>query len=163
MPNRSDVARRIEALRAEIREHDHRYYVLDAPVISDAQYDQLMRELQELEAQHPELVTPDSPTQRVGAPPSEAFRRVPHRVPMLSLANVFNEEEAESWYRGIVRRLEEDELLREGEAIPLYCEPKFDGLAVELVYQDGLFVEGSTRGDGEVGEEVTANLRTVRS
>src|SRR5690554_6938692 len=104
-PPSPDVEARIQQLRREIREHDHRYYVLDAPIISDAAYDKLLRELQDLERAHPELVTPDSPTQRVGAAPSEAFRRVPHRVPMLSLANVFDEEEAANWYRGIRKRL----------------------------------------------------------
>ena len=162
-PPSTDVQRRLEELRREIREHDYRYYVLDAPIISDAQYDRLMRELEELERAHPELVTPDSPTQRVGGAPSEAFRRVPHRVPMLSLANVFDEEEAASWYRSIRKRLEEEELLAPGAPIALYCEPKFDGLAVELVFEDGRFVSGSTRGDGEVGEDVTPNLRTIRS
>lgn len=163
IPSRSDAKRRVEALREEIREHDHRYYVLDAPTISDAAYDKLMRELVELENAYPELVTPDSPTQRVGAPPSEAFRRIPHRVPMLSLANVFEEEEAEAWHQGMLRRLADEGGLEEGETIPLFCEPKFDGLAVEVVYEDGHLVVGSTRGDGEVGEEVTPNLRTIRS
>lgn len=162
-PSRTAAAKRIQELRREIREHDHRYFVLDAPIISDAAYDALMRELQTLEAAYPELVTPDSPTQRVGAPPSEAFRRIPHRVPMLSLQNVFDEEEAASWHRSIQKRLEDEDALGEGETIPLFCEPKFDGLAVELVYEDGEFVVGSTRGDGEVGEEVTPNLRTIRS
>lgn len=162
-PPSPDVEARIQQLRREIREHDHRYYVLDAPIISDAAYDKLLRELQDLERAHPELVTPDSPTQRVGAAPSEAFRRVPHRVPMLSLANVFDEEEAANWYRGIRKRLEDEGILAPDQPIPLYCEPKFDGLAVELVYEDGRFVSGSTRGDGEVGEDVTPNLRTIRS
>lgn len=163
MQSPSAAARRIEELRSQIREHDHRYYVLDAPIISDAAYDKLMRELQDLEREHPELVTPDSPTQRVGAAPSEAFRRVPHRVPMLSLSNVFNEDEAEAWYRGIRKRLVDGGHIQKDEPIPLYCEPKFDGLAVELVYEGGRFASGSTRGDGEVGEDVTPNLRTIRS
>lgn len=158
-PSPTAAADRIRELREEIRAHDHRYYVLDRPTISDAAYDRLMRELERLEAAHPELVTPDSPTQRVGATPSAAFARVPHRVPMLSLANVFAEEEATHWFDGIHKRLA-DEL--EG-ALRLVCEPKFDGLAVELVYEDGLFVAGSTRGDGEVGEDVTPNLRTIRT
>lgn len=151
-----DVRERIEWLRREIRKHDHAYYVLDRPLISDAAYDELFRELQRLEERHPELVTPDSPTQRVGGRPAEGFARVVHRRPMLSLANVFDRAELEAFDEGLRRRLGVDRLR-------YVCEPKFDGLAVELVYEKGLFVLGSTRGDGEVGEDVTANLRTIRS
>lgn len=158
-PSSSAAAERIRTLREEIRAHDHSYYVLDRPTISDAAYDRLFGELVSLEEAHPELVTSDSPTQRVGATPSAAFARVPHRVPMLSLANVFEEEEATHWYEGVLRRL--DDALQ--HPLRLVCEPKFDGLAVELIYEDGIFQSGSTRGDGEVGEDVTPNLRTIRS
>ena len=146
---------RAAELRREIRHHDHRYYVLDAPEVSDAQYDRLMRELQELEALHPELATPDSPTQRVAGAPAEKFDRVHHRVPMLSLANVFDDA-------GLA---EFDERIRKntGAASVAYvCEPKMDGLAISLTYEKGRFVCGATRGDGSVGEDVTKNLRTVR-
>ena len=149
------VRRRIEKLRAEIRKHDYYYYVLNQPIISDAEYDRLFRELQELEEKYPQFITPDSPTQRVGAPPAEEFRPVRHAVPMLSLQNCFTEEEFLDWDRRVRRLL--------GGEKPVYvCEPKLDGLSVELVYEDGVFTVGSTRGDGYVGEDVTRNLRTIR-
>jgi DNA ligase (NAD+) len=154
------AASAIEELRREIREHDHRYYVLDAPTLSDAAYDLLMRRLQELEAEHPELVTPDSPTQRVGGAPAEGFRPVRHRRPMLSLGNAFGEEELRDFDDSLRRRLK---LAPEAPPLTYVCEPKYDGLAVELVYEHGAFVQGSTRGDGETGEDVTPNLRTLRS
>lgn len=152
-----EAEQRIRELREEIRTHDYRYYVLDAPTISDAAYDRLYRELQQLEAEHPDLVTPDSPTQRVGGAPAPGFARVERRRPMLSLANVFDEAELEEFDAGLHRRLGEDTQIR------YLCEPKFDGLAVELIYEDGVFVQGATRGDGVVGEDVTGNLRTIRS
>ena len=149
------VKRRIEELRAEIRKHDYHYYVLNQPLISDAEYDKLFRELQELEEKYPQLVTPDSPTQRVGAPPAEEFRPVRHAIPMLSLQNCFTEGEFLEWDRRVRRLL--------GGERPIYvCEPKLDGLSVELVYENGVFTVGSTRGDGYVGEDVTRNLRTIR-
>ncbi len=149
------VRRRIEKLREEIRKHDYYYYVLNQPIISDAEYDRLFRELQELEEKYPQFITPDSPTQRVGAPPAEEFRPVRHAVPMLSLQNCFTEEEFLDWDRRVRRLL--------GGEKPVYvCEPKLDGLSVELVYEDGVFTVGSTRGDGYVGEDVTRNLRTIR-
>jgi len=149
------VRRRIEKLREEIRKHDYYYYVLNQPIISDAEYDRLFRELQELEEKYPQFITPDSPTQRVGAPPAEEFRPVRHVVPMLSLQNCFTEEEFLDWDRRVRRLL--------GGEKPVYvCEPKLDGLSVELVYEDGVFTVGSTRGDGYVGEDVTRNLRTIR-
>jgi len=150
------AAVRAKALRAAIAEANHRYYVLDAPTISDAEYDRLFRELQDLEAQHPELATPDSPTLRVGAAPLEAFGTVRHRVPMLSLNNAFKDEEVEAF----------DRRVREGLGagpVEYACEPKFDGLAISLVYDRGVFAQGATRGDGYEGEDVTANLRTVKS
>jgi DNA ligase (NAD+) len=148
------AAARAAELRREIAFHDHRYYVLDAPTIPDAEYDGLFRELADLEAHHPALVTPDSPTQRVGGAPAATFEAVAHRVPMLSLNNAFSDEEAEAF----------DRRAREGlgiDAIEYAVEPKFDGLAISLTYEDGHFVVGATRGDGTSGENVTANLRTV--
>ena len=149
------IKRRIEELREEIRKHDYHYYVLNQPLISDAEYDRLFRELEELEEKYPQFVTPDSPTQRVGAPPAEEFRPVRHAIPMLSLQNCFSEEEFLEWDRRVRRLL--------GGEKPVYiCEPKLDGLSVELVYEDGVFTVGATRGDGYVGEDVTRNLRTIR-
>jgi DNA ligase (NAD+) len=150
------TARRVAELREQIREHDRRYYVLDAPAISDAAYDRLFRELQELEQAHPALVTPDSPTQRVGGAASNLFEPVRHRQPMLSLNNCFSIEEFEAF----------DKRVRDGLGVaqPAYAaEPKLDGLAISLAYEDGALTRGATRGDGETGEDVTANLRTLRS
>ena len=147
---------RVEELRAQIAYHDYRYHVLDSPEISDAAYDQLMRELRELEARHPELITPDSPTQRVSGQPIEAFGIVEHRQQLLSLGNSFNEDELRTWYRRVTRALERED-------IAFVCEPKIDGLAVALVYENGSFVQGATRGDGSRGENITQNLRTIRS
>ena len=150
-----EIQERVEKLREEIRRYDYYYYVLNQPLISDAEYDKLFRELLELERQYPELVTPDSPTQRVGAPPAEEFAPVEHAIPMLSLANCFNDEELEEWDDRVRRMLG-------GEPVEYVCEPKLDGLSVELVYVDGVFTVGSTRGDGRVGEDVTRNLRTIK-
>jgi len=148
---------RADDLRARIRAADHAYYVLDSPVLSDAEYDRLMRELAELEAAHPELASEDSPTRRVSGAPSERFARVVHREPMLSLGNIQTDAELDEFDARVRRLLG----LPEG-ALPGYVvEPKLDGLAVELVYEDGAFARGSTRGDGVNGEDVTANLRTV--
>jgi len=147
---------RVEELRSQIAYHDYRYYVLDSPEISDAEYDALMQELRRLEAEHPELITPDSPTQRVGGQPVETFGIVEHRVPLLSLANAFSEEELRAWWRRVTRAAERED-------IAVVCEPKIDGLAVALVYENGLFVQGATRGDGMRGENITQNLRTIRS
>jgi DNA ligase (NAD+) len=152
----SDAARRAAELRAAINEANHRYHVLDQPSIADSEYDALMRELQQLEAEHPDLVTPDSPTQRVGAPPSSQFASVRHPQPMLSLANARNEAELRAWAERLERLLD-------GDPFQLVSEPKIDGLAVSLVYQDGLLARGATRGDGVTGEDVTPNLRTVRT
>lgn len=150
-----EIRKRIDSLRREIREHDYRYYVLDDPIISDAEYDALMRELVQLEEQYPELITPDSPTQRVGHEPSSRFAPVVHREPMLSLNNAFSLDELEA-FRERVEKLT-------GQPVSFVCELKIDGLSVSLDYQDGVFVRGATRGDGRTGEDVTANLRTVRS
>ncbi|MDO5504711.1 MAG: NAD-dependent DNA ligase LigA [Pseudoxanthomonas suwonensis] len=150
------IAERIAALRVRIDDASHRYYVLDDPDLSDAQWDALLRELQQLEARRPDLVTPDSPTQRVGSTPSARFAPVAHAVPMLSLGNAFQDSEVAEF----VARIERET----GDAAPVFSvEPKLDGLAISLRYEDGRFVRGATRGDGATGEDVTANLRTVRS
>ncbi len=150
-----EIQERVEKLREEIRRYDYHYYVLNQPLISDAEYDKLFHELVELEAKYPELVTPDTPTQRVGAPPAEEFAAVEHAVPMLSLQNCFSDGELEEWDERVRRLLG-------GEPVEYVCEPKLDGLSVELVYVDGVFTVGSTRGDGRVGEDVTRNLRTIK-
>ncbi len=149
----------IARLRAEIEHHNRLYYAQDAPEISDADYDALFRRLQELEAAHPELLTPDSPTQRVGAAPAERFRSVRHRVPMLSLANAMSEDEVREFDARVGRLLER----KDGVTTTYVAEPKLDGLAIELVYERGRLVVGSTRGDGTTGEDVTVNLKTIRS
>ena len=151
------VAARAAWLRAELARHNRAYYVLDAPTIPDAEYDQLFRELQGLETAHPELLTADSPTQRVGAPPLKAFAPHTHRVPMLSLNNAFSPEEVEAFDKRVRDALETT------AAVDYAVEPKFDGLAISLTYENGLFVRGATRGDGMTGEEVTPNLRTLPS
>jgi DNA ligase (NAD+) len=147
---------RIEELRETINYHNYRYYVLDSPEISDAEYDELMKELRQLEAEHPELITPDSPTQRIGAPPVEAFGVVEHPQPLLSLANAFSYEELAAWHKRVSNLLG-------GRQFDLVCEPKIDGLAVALTYVDGLLATGATRGDGYRGENITQNLKTIRS
>jgi DNA ligase (NAD+) len=152
-----DIRGRIEELRELVRYHNRRYYVEDAPEISDAEYDAFFKELEELEAENPELITPDSPTQRVGAAPLEEFEQVRHAVPMLSLANARKLEELNEWDARVRRVLEDSEEPR------YVTELKIDGLAVSLLYENGSFVRGATRGNGTVGEDVTANLRTVRS
>ena len=151
-----DVEKKIEALREKIRHHEYLYYVLDQPEISDAEFDRLMRELKDLEAKHPELLTPDSPTQRVGGKPREGFVKVPHSSPMLSLDNTYNEEELRSWER----RVHE---LGGQKDVDYVCELKLDGMSLALIYEDGKLVRGITRGDGSLGEDVTLNVRTVRS
>ena len=148
---------RIEALRERVRYHNRRYYIEDAPEISDAEYDTLYTELQTLEGEHPELVTPDSPTQRIGGEPLEGFEEIRHAVPMLSLANARKTEDLREWDARLRRLLGEDETPR------YVTELKIDGLAVSLRYEDGRFVRGATRGNGVVGEDVTAQLRTIRS
>jgi len=150
-----NTALRAEELRSRLREASHRYYVLDAPTLSDAEYDRLFRELEQIEAEHPDLITPDSPTRRVGAAPSEKFAKVTHRRQMMSLANAMTEEEFLE-FDGRVHRLLGDDPVR------YVVEPKLDGLAVTLAYENGRFVQGATRGDGLTGEDVTANLRTIK-
>ena len=154
-----EIRKRVEALRRAINYHNYRYYVLDSPEISDEEYDALMRELRRLEEQYPELITPDSPTQRVGGKPAEKFRKVQHPVPMLSLQDVFSQEELRAWRDRVYRMLTPEEIAK----LEYVVEPKIDGLTVVLHYDHGLFVLGATRGDGFTGEDVTANLRTVKS
>src|ERR1041385_8593061 len=154
MSNKSTAS--IESLRDEIRHHEYRYYVLDDPEISDAEFDRLMNQLKKLEAEQPELITPDSPTQRVGGKPREGFVKVPHSVSMLSLDNAYNEEELRNWER----RVHE---LAGRKDIEYVCELKLDGMSLALRYENGKLVRGITRGDVSTGEDVTANVRTVRS
>src|SRR5882762_9437080 len=151
-----DVRQRSEALRKTLERHNRLYYVEDNPQIDDAEYDRLFQELVALEAKHPGLATPDSPTQRVGGAPLPEFAEVRHRTPMLSIANAFDEEAVRAFDRRVREALELD-------AVEYAAEPKFDGLAISLTYRDGLLSEGATRGDGTVGEDVTPNLRTLRS
>jgi len=152
-----DIATKIKDLRDQIDNHNYRYYVMDNPIISDSEYDQIMRELEALEKNNENLITPDSPTQRVGASPLKEFGTITHREPMLSLANAMSEEEIIAFYI----RLEK--VLKTQKDIELIGEPKLDGLGVELVYEDNMFVSGSTRGDGIVGENITQNLKTIKA
>ncbi|MES2564473.1 MAG: NAD-dependent DNA ligase LigA [Pseudomonadota bacterium] len=156
MTGSRDVRHALAALRAAIERHNYQYYVLDAPLVSDAEYDALFRELQALEADHPELLAPDSPTQRIGASPQSALSPIKHRLPMLSLGNAFTETEVAAFDRRIAAGIGVD-------TVEYATEPKFDGLAISLTYTRGVFTYGATRGDGSVGEEVTANLRTIRA
>ena len=151
------VQDKITELRTTLRHHEYLYHVLDAPDIPDAEYDRLMRELRALEEQHPDLITPDSPTQRVGAAPLTAFEQVRHEVPMLSLDNVFDE----AGYLAFNKRVQDR--LKSSDEITFCCELKLDGLAVSLLYEDGLLVRAATRGDGTTGENITANVRTIRA
>jgi DNA ligase (NAD+) len=152
--DRSKAAARIGQLRTEIERHDYRYYVLDEPTIPDAEYDRLLRELASLEEAFPDLVTPESPTQRVGGEPLEGFTEVRHRTPMLSLANAFSAEEIEQFHERVARLLEI-------EHVDYVAEPKLDGVAIALQYRDGRLQRAATRGDGFTGEDVTSNARTI--
>jgi DNA ligase (NAD+) len=156
---RRDPARRAAELRREIEQHNYRYYVLDDPVVSDPEYDDLMRELIALEEKHPDLRAPDSPTQRVGGRPLERFARVPHLLPMVSLGNARDETELLAWEKRLRSALERREL--DPGAVEYVTEPKVDGLAISLVYEQGTLARGATRGDGEIGEDVTHNLKTI--
>ncbi|MCL5612349.1 MAG: NAD-dependent DNA ligase LigA, partial [Chloroflexi bacterium] len=148
---------RYEELKSQIGFHNYRYHVLDAPIVSDAEYDKLLNELKQIEAAHPDWVSPDSPTQRAGAKAADRFDKVRHPAPILSLANAFGGDDARAWFER-VRKL--DERVASAKFV---VEPKIDGLSVVLHYRDGIFVQGATRGDGEVGEDITSNLRAVRS
>lgn len=154
------ILNKIESLREQIRHHNYRYHVLDDPEIPDAEYDRLMRELQALEDKHPECVTPESPTQRVGDAPISAFGTVRHRLPMLSLDNAFTEKELTDFHRRVTNRLERED---SADTLEYAAEPKLDGAAVSLLYESGKFVQGATRGDGTTGEDITHNVRTIEA
>lgn len=154
---KKSIIKKIEKLRSEIRKHDYAYYVLDDPSVPDVEYDRLMRELIDLETLSPELITSDSPTQRVSGAPLEAFKQVKHVLPMLSLSNVFSKEELEAFNKRVVDKLAVN------KSITYNAEPKLDGLAVSITYQDGLLFQAATRGDGATGEDITDNVRTIRS
>lgn len=157
MENSDQQYTHYQSLKGQVHLHNYNYHVLDAPVISDYEFDQLLVELREIERHHPEWVTPDSPTQRAGATPAEGFVKVRHPAPILSLANAFSEAEVRAWLERIARV---DERVLEAD---FSVEPKLDGLSVVLHYRDGVFVQGATRGDGEIGEDITANLRTIKA
>ncbi len=155
--SQTSAQQNVADLRAEINQHNYRYYVMDEPSIPDAEYDRLMRELQALEKEYPELITPDSPTQRVGAQPLKEFDQVVHELPMLSLDNAMNSEEFAAFYQRLQERL------KASDDIELACEPKLDGLAVSLLYENGMLVRAATRGDGQAGEDITQNVRTIKN
>src|SRR6201993_2522963 len=156
MPAAKDVEKKIETLREKIRHHEYLYYVLDNPEISDQDFDRLMQQLKDLETENPSLITPDSPTQRVGGKTREGFVKVRHSSPMLSLDNTYSEEELRGWER----RVHE---LSGRKDVGYVCELKLDGMSLALIYEDGKLARGVTRGDGTTGEDVTLNVRTVRS
>ena len=156
--NLGEAEARVEELRQEINYHNYRYYALNDPVVGDAEYDALLDELRALEAAYPDLVTPDSPTQRVGAEPVEGFTKVEHPAPILSLDKATSGEEIRAWWERVSKFLPED-----APSPAWVVEPKLDGLTVVLHYEDGLFTLGATRGDGAVGEDVTSNLRTMQT
>ncbi|HCA78571.1 MAG TPA: DNA ligase [Bacteroidetes bacterium] len=156
MAGSASIVKRLEGLRAQLREHDYRYYVLAQPAIADEEYDRLLRELLDLESAHPDLVTPDSPSQRVGGQPTKEFPTVVHDVPMLSLSNTYNEEEVRDFDRRVGSALGD-------ETYRYVCELKVDGVAVSLVYRDAMLLRGATRGDGTQGDDITQNLKTIRS
>ena len=151
-----DEKQRILQLRQELQEHNYKYYVLNQPSISDQDFDMMMHELQDLEARHPEMADPNSPTQRVGSDISTEFKQVTHKYPMLSLANTYNEQDVADFYDSVRKGLG-------GEDFEICCEMKYDGLSISLTYVDGRLVQGVTRGDGVHGDDVTANVRTIRS
>ncbi|MBR5928666.1 MAG: NAD-dependent DNA ligase LigA, partial [Prevotella sp.] len=151
-----DEKQRIEQLREELHAHNHRYYVLNQPTIDDQEFDRLMRELQDLEAKHPELYDPNSPTQRVGSDLNQEFRQVAHKYPMLSLANTYSEQEVAEWYESVRKGLA-------GEDFDVCCEMKYDGLSISLTYENGRLIRAVTRGDGVQGDDVTENVKTIRS
>src|SRR6266498_3470509 len=152
-----DLISRYEELKTKINRHNYQYHVLDAPVISDLEFDKLLIELRRIEAEHPDWVSPDSPTQRAGATPLDKFEKVRHPAPILSLSNAFGSEDARAWFERVSRL--DDRV----ERAKFVVEPKIDGLSVVLHYRDGVFVQGATRGNGEIGEDITPNLRTVKS
>ena len=147
---------RIQQLRSQLHEHNHRYYVLNQPIISDQEFDLMMHELQDLEARHPELYDANSPTMRVGSDITKEFKQVKHKYPMLSLANTYSEQDVAEWYNQVSRGLE-------GEPFEVCCEMKYDGLSISLTYEHGRLTQAVTRGDGVQGDDVTANVKTIRS
>src|SRR3954465_2387491 len=153
-----EIEQRVAALREEIGEHNRRYHVDDDPIISDAEYDAPVRELRDIESEFPALITPDSPTQHVGAPASTQFSEVRHRLPMMSLDNAFAFEELLEWGKRLEPRLG-----AEGQAVGYICELKIDGFAISLTYENGAYVRAATRGDGRVGEDMTANVATIKA
>jgi DNA ligase (NAD+) len=163
MDSQDSIVKRLTSLRGEIERHNQAYYVHDAPVVTDAQYDTLMRELQSLEATYPHLITIDSPTQRVGASPLAAFGSVTHRVPMLSLGNAFEDSEVRAFDKRVADTLRAAGKLSPAEEVSYFCELKLDGLAISLRYEHGLLVQAATRGDGQTGEDVTMNVRTIKA
>src|SRR5258705_701328 len=152
-----DTKTRYEELKTQIHSHNYRYHVLDEPVISDLEFDRLLNELKRIESDHPDWITPDSPTLRAGAKPADRFDKVRHPAPILSLSNAFGAEDARGWLER-VKRIDD-----RVENAKFVVEPKIDGLSIVLHYRDGVFVQGATRGNGEIGEDITANLRTVGS
>ncbi len=146
-----------EELKSQVNAHNYRYHVLDAPIISDLEYDRLLNELKRIEADHPDWITSDSPTQRAGARPADRFEKIRHPASILSLANAFGADDARAWLERIIKI---DDRVEKAKFV---VEPKIDGLSVVLHYRDGLFVQGATRGDGEIGEDITSNLRTIRA
>ncbi|QJP09882.1 NAD-dependent DNA ligase LigA [Pseudomonas multiresinivorans] len=167
MTDSQTAAERIAQLRSELDDHNYRYYVLDEPSVPDAEYDRLFRELKALEAEHPELITPESPTQRVGGAAASAFGEVRHEVPMLSLGNAFEEQDLNDFDRrvreGLADQLPSSDLFGGGAEVEYSCEPKLDGLAVSLLYENGVLTRGATRGDGTTGEDISVNVRTIRN
>ncbi len=153
----ADKLSRYEELKAQINFHNHRYHVLDAPIISDLEYDRLLNELKRIEADHPDWITSDSPTQRAGSRPADRFEKIRHPASILSLANAFGRDDARAWLERVIKI---DDRVEKAKFV---VEPKIDGLSVVLHYRDGLFVQGATRGDGEIGEDITSNLRTIRA
>ena len=152
------LQQQIDTLRQDLRRYEYEYHVLDNPTIPDAEYDRLFHQLKALEAAHPELITADSPTQRVGAKPLSGFAQIRHEIPMLSLDNAFSDEE----FYAFVKRIE-DRLIRLPDPLTFCCEPKLDGLAVSILYVNGVLTQAATRGDGTTGEDITANIRTIRN
>ena len=155
----SELVTQVMSLREQLRYHNHRYYVLDAPEVSDAQYDELFQQLKKIEQSYPELQTPDSPTQRVGGEAISAFQTIVHTVPMLSLGNAFSSEELKDFERKLKDRLETTDI----SELEYCAELKLDGLAISLIYENGLFKQGATRGDGATGEDISHNLKTIRN
>ena len=153
----ASIVAEVSKLRDEINHHNYLYHSLDSPELTDVEFDKLFRRLKSLEAEYPSAVTPDSPTQRVGAKPLEGFEQIRHELPMLSLDNAFNSNDLQDFDRRVIARLQDE------SQIEYACEPKIDGIAVSLLYEDGILVRGATRGDGTTGEDITHNVRTIES